>query len=84
LVRQGKLDEAVQHFARALQLKPGLAEAHSGLGGALAAQGRLNEAIPYFQQALALATAQGNTALAESIRTRLKSYQPSLLQRQTP
>jgi len=36
----------------------------------------LDEAIQHFQQALALATAQGNMALAKSIRTRLKSYQP--------
>jgi len=50
----------------------------------LASQGKLAEAIQHFQQALTLATAQGNTAFAESIRTRLKSYQPALPQPQTP
>ena len=84
LARQGKADEAIQHFERALQLKPDYPEAHFNLGNALAAQGKLDEAIPHFQRALALATAQGNTALAEFIRTRLKSYQPALLQPRTP
>jgi hypothetical protein len=37
-----------------------------------------------FQQALTLATAQGNTTLAETIRTRLKSYPPPLPPPQTP
>ena len=84
LAKQGKLDEAIQHYERALQLKPDYAEAHCNLAIALARQGKSAEAVPHFQQALALATAQGNTTLAESIRTRLKSYQPALLQPQTP
>jgi tetratricopeptide (TPR) repeat protein len=84
LAAQGKLAEAIQHYGRALQLKPEDPKAHYYLGVALAAQGKLAEAVPQFQQALTLATAQGNTALAESIRTRLKSYQPALLQPQTP
>jgi len=84
LAQQGRLDEAIQHFERALQLNPDYAEAHNNLGIALAGQGRLNEAMQQFQQGLALAEAQGNTALAESILTRLKSYSPLLLPRQTP
>ena len=84
LVAQGKLAEAIQHFERALQLKPDYVAAHYNLGIALATQGKLDEAIPHFQQALALATAQGNTALAESIRARLQSYQATLPQPQTP
>jgi protein O-mannosyl-transferase len=84
LVRQGKLDEAVQHYERALQLKPDLVQARINLGVALAVQRRLNEAMQQFQQALNLATAQGNTALAESIRTRIRSYPPTLLPPQTP
>jgi tetratricopeptide (TPR) repeat protein len=78
LARQGKLDEAIQHFQGALQLNPNYAEAFNNLGIALAGQGRLNEAIQQFRQGLTLATAQGNTALAESIRTRLSSYQLAL------
>ena len=84
LVAQRKLDAAIPHFERALQLKPDDMAAHYNLGIALAAQGKLDEAIAHFQQALALATAQGNTALAETIRARLKSYQAALPQSQTP
>ncbi len=74
LAVQGKPAEAIQHYEQALQLKPDYAVAHYNLGIALAAQGKPAEAIPHFQQALTLATAQGNTALAELARARLKTY----------
>jgi len=84
LAAQGKLAEAIQHFERALQLKPDFAVAHNYLGIALASQGKSAEAMEQFQEALDLATAQNNTALAESIRARLKSYPPASLPPQTP
>jgi len=84
LVAQGRLDEAIQHFERALQLKPDNLAAQYNLGIALVSQGKPDEGISHFQQALALAMAQGNTALAESIRARLQSYQAVLPQPQTP
>jgi len=84
LATQGKLAEAVQHFERALQLKPDYTKAHFNLGIALAGQGKSAEAMQQFQQALTLATAQGNIALAETIRSRLKYYSPPLPQPQTP
>ena len=84
LATQGKLAEAIQQFERALQLDPEDPKNHCNLGIALAKQGRWDEAITQLQQALALAMVQGNTTLAKSIRTRLKSYQPALLQPQTP
>jgi len=83
LVAQGRLDEAIQHFERALQLKPDDVAAHYNLGITLATQGKVDEAIPHFQQALALAIAQGNTPLAETIRARLKAYQTALPQSPT-
>jgi tetratricopeptide (TPR) repeat protein len=84
LASQGKLAEAMQHFEQALQIKPDYAKAHNNLGIALASQGKSAEAMQQFQQALTLATAQGNTTLAETIRTRLKSYPPPLPPPQTP
>jgi tetratricopeptide (TPR) repeat protein len=84
LANQHKFDEAIQRYERALQLKPDDPELHNNLGIVLIRQGKLAEAISHFQQALALATAQGDTALAESIRTRLKSYLPVLPQPQSP
>ncbi len=79
-----KLPEAIQLFGRALQVRPDFAEAHYDLGVALARQGKLDEAMPHFQQAVALATAQNNAALAESIRTQLKPLLPALPQPPTP
>jgi len=84
LAKQGKWVEAIPYYERTLQLRPDYAEAHRNLGIALASQGKSAEAITHLQQALALATAQGNTALAKSIRTQLKSYRSALLQPQTP
>ena len=84
LASQGKGDEAIELYQRALQLKPGFAEAHYRLGIALASQGKSAEAIQHYQQAFTLAQAQGNTALAESIRTQIKSCQAALPQPQTP
>ena len=51
---QGKLDEAVACYHRALQLKPDYAEAHSNLGNALKDQGKLDEAIACYRRALQL------------------------------
>jgi tetratricopeptide (TPR) repeat protein len=52
LDRQGKVQEAIGHYERALRLKPDLAEAHNNLGGDLAGQGKVQEAIGHYEQAL--------------------------------
>ena len=51
---QGKLDEAVACYRRALELKPDYAEAHNNLGNALKDQGKLDEAIACYRRALEL------------------------------
>jgi len=76
LARQAKWDEAIRHFEHALRLKPDFAEACNNLGLMLAARGKWDEARQQFQRALALATTQGNTALAGSISNRFKAYPP--------
>ena len=53
LKQQGKLDEAEQHYRRALAINPGLAAAHNGLGSLLGARGRPAEAVRHFRAALA-------------------------------
>jgi tetratricopeptide (TPR) repeat protein len=68
--------DAIQHYQRAIELNPVFPDPHYYLALALAAQGKSNEAIPQFQQALHLATAHGDTALANSIRARLQSHPP--------
>jgi len=54
LVDQGKLDEAVAAFRRAIALRPNFAEAHSNLGDALQDEGQLEEAIAAYGRAIAL------------------------------
>ena len=49
---QGKLDEAVDSYHKALAVKPDYAEAHYNLGTALQAQGKLDEAVVSYRRAL--------------------------------
>ena len=55
LVGKGRLDEAIAHAQRALELQPHGADdalAHINLGNALAKKGRVDEAIAHYQKAL--------------------------------
>ena len=54
LAAQGKLDEAIEQYLLAIQLKPYYADAHNNLGMALADQGKLPEATRAYDQALQL------------------------------
>ena len=49
-----RFDEAVTSYEKALQLAPGLGEAHNNQGNSLMALGRFNEAAHSFSQAVAL------------------------------
>ena len=51
---QGKLQEAVASFDRAIQLKPDYIEVHNNLGNTLKELGRLDEADASFTQAIFL------------------------------
>ena len=54
LQADGRVDEAVEHYRRAITLQPDYAPAYNNLGTALRAKGRLDEAIATYQRALAL------------------------------
>ncbi len=73
LAARKKWDAAIELYQQVLQRKPDFAEAHNNYGIALVSTGKPAEADQQFQTALTLATAQGNTALADSIRLRLNS-----------
>jgi len=72
LKRQGKIEEAIEHFNRALQINPGYAKAHNNLGTALAKQGKTDEAIKQFGFALYIdpnyAAAHSNIGVALASR----------------
>ena len=66
LRREGRVDEAVGHYRRALEIEPTFASAQVNLGVALQLQGRAEEAAASYRAALALepnATAHHNLAM---------------------
>ena len=54
LAHNGRLDEAMSHYSKALRLKPEAFEVHNNLANALAAQGSMDEAIKHYFEALRL------------------------------
>ncbi|MEJ2429930.1 MAG: tetratricopeptide repeat protein [Deltaproteobacteria bacterium] len=54
LTQKGKLQEAIAHYTKALEISPNYAEAQINLGVALTRQGRLKEAIKHYSAALEL------------------------------
>src|SRR5208283_3740618 len=52
LLQKGKVDEAIAHYQKVLQIKPDSAEAHYNLGNALLKKGSPDEAIAHYQKAL--------------------------------
>jgi len=75
LVSQGRFNEAIGHYQKALELQPDYAEAHNNLGLALANRGRFDEAIEHYEKALELqpdfAKAHNNLGAALANRGRL-------------
>jgi len=51
---QGKLDEAIAAYNKALSIKPDYAEAYYNMGNALQDQGKLDEAIAAYNKALSI------------------------------
>ncbi len=49
---EGKLDEAIAHYMKALDIEPGNAGAHINLGNTLRVKGRLDEAVAHYRKAL--------------------------------
>ncbi len=52
LQAQGRLDQAIAHYRRAIAISPDYAPAYNNLGVALRSQGKLDEVIPAYRQAL--------------------------------
>ncbi|MGA3163237.1 MAG: tetratricopeptide repeat protein [Verrucomicrobiota bacterium] len=52
LAVQGRSVEAIEHYQKAIEIKPNYAEAYYNLGRLFAGQGRFAEAIGYYQRAL--------------------------------
>jgi tetratricopeptide (TPR) repeat protein len=52
LLQKGKVDEAMVHFQKGMEINPGYVEAYNNLGIALRQKGRVDEAIAHFQKVL--------------------------------
>ena len=50
----GKLDEAIEAYNKALNIKPDIAETYNNMGNALKDQGKLEEAIETYYQAISI------------------------------
>jgi tetratricopeptide (TPR) repeat protein len=61
LAQEGRFDEAIQHFRRALRYNSGYAEAHFFLGYTLDKQGRLEDAVEEYRKALRFKPMQEQT-----------------------
>jgi tetratricopeptide (TPR) repeat protein len=66
LSRQGKYAPAIEHYKKAIQIKPYYADAILGLGDALAAQNDSNRAIECWQKTLQLKPGPDNAAHAHN------------------
>jgi len=64
--RQGKYAPAIEHYKKAIQIKPYYADAILGLGDALAAQNDSNRAIECWQKTLQLKPGPDNAAHAHN------------------
>ena len=49
MAEQGRLDEAIAHYRKAVKTKPDYADAHYNLGNALARR-RLDEAVVHYRK----------------------------------
>ena len=52
LAKQGRVDEAIVEYRKALRIKPDYAEAYNDLGGELLLRGQVDEAMALYRQAL--------------------------------
>ncbi len=74
LTDQGKPEEAIAAYNKALLIEPDYAEAHNNMGNALRDQGKLEEAVDSYEHAIKITS---NFAVAESnLVACLTSYNP--------
>ncbi len=63
LVKQGRYDEAEEHFGRAVSIYPQVSQLHNNLGFALSRQGKRDSAIVHLREAIRLAPNDENALL---------------------
>ena len=70
---QGKLDEAIEAYTKALSIKPDYADACCNMGNALQDQGKLDEAIEAYTKALSIKpTAEAHNNMGNALQDKGK------------
>jgi Tfp pilus assembly protein PilF len=76
LKEEGKSNEAIRHYLKALEIKPDYAMPHYNIGHTLAVQGKLDDAINHFQKAIQIkpdfASAHDNLGYVFMIQGKIK------------
>ena len=67
----GRLDEALLHFQKSVELDPSRVSAQMNLGTVLAQKGRFLEAIPHLEKSVQLADG-GEPAMLELLRSAIR------------
>jgi tetratricopeptide (TPR) repeat protein len=86
LVQEGRLDEAIAPYQKALEIEPDYAGAHNNLGGVFLQKGLMDEAMAQFQKALEInpnyVKARNNLGIALARKGRvdeaIRQYQEAL------
>ena len=72
MAARGHVDEAIDHYRKALAIKPDYLEAQYNVATALAGRGKINEALEHYEKALNLASTRNDRGLADDIRAKMK------------
>lgn len=69
---RGKLPQAIDHYKKALQIRPNIAKTHDNLARALKSQGKLNEAIDHYRQVILITpdSAKAHCNLADALKAK--------------
>ena len=70
LENQGRIEEAMEHYHKAIQINPNFSEALNNLGVALAAKGRFDEAIENYHKAIQINPNSADSAEQSGCRPR--------------
>jgi tetratricopeptide (TPR) repeat protein len=76
-VQEGKLEEAIAHLGKALELDAGYSAAWKLYGKALAEIGRAEEAMKAYQAGIGAAERKGDVQAAKEMRVYLRRLQKS-------
>lgn len=79
LGQKGRPEEAMEHFQKAIEVRPLYAEAHNNLGMALGQMDRSDEAMMHFQKALEIGSSFGEAHYNLGVQLQMKGQDDAAL-----